>query len=553
MTDSAAPPDPPPAPARGGSGLVGGAVLIAAVTVAARLAGFGRVVVFARTVGPTCLGDVYTTANTVPNIVFDIVAGGALSSLVVPLLAGRFAANDPARAADAGREARQIVGGLLSWMLLLLVPVAVAGGLLAHPLMSLLVGSGSGRCDRAAEVALGARMLAVFAPQIVLYGVGIVLAGVLQARRRFLGPALAPLLSSLVVIATYLGFRVLTSRVTLSTHLHADTWLLAGGTTVGVLALSLPLAWPAVRGWGVRPTLRFPPGVAAAVRRLAVSGAVVIASQDLATAVVLRLANSRGIAGSVVVYNLTWTVFQLPWAILAVPIATSSFPALAAAWDQRRLPVYDEVLAGATRGILVLVTVAAAALIAVAPPAARVLVAGAPGVVDPGVLARSLVALAPGVVGYGLVALWSRARYAAADVWLPATAAAVGWLVAIVVDVLTAWRLSAASVTTGLAAGIAVGVTTTGALLAVPVLRRLNDQRRTLARTGAVAAVAAGLGGVAGRAACNALPVTGPAGSLGETVAGGLACLVVAAGMIAVLDRQLLLLPLARRGGGRRG
>jgi putative peptidoglycan lipid II flippase len=62
--------------------------------VLARAAGFARVIVFARTVGPSCLGDTYFTANTVPNIVFDIVAGGALSSLVVPLIAPAAVAGD---------------------------------------------------------------------------------------------------------------------------------------------------------------------------------------------------------------------------------------------------------------------------------------------------------------------------------------------------------------------------------------------------------------------------------------------------------------------------
>jgi len=70
------------------------AVMIACVTIAARLAGFARVIVFARIVGPSCLGDTYFTANTVPNIIFDIVAGGALSSLVVPVLAGPAAAGE---------------------------------------------------------------------------------------------------------------------------------------------------------------------------------------------------------------------------------------------------------------------------------------------------------------------------------------------------------------------------------------------------------------------------------------------------------------------------
>ena len=59
----------------------------------------------------------------------------------------------------------------------------------------------------AATTDVGAGMLRVFAPQIPLYGVGIVLAGLLQAHRRFAWPVLAPLLSSVVVIATYAALR----------------------------------------------------------------------------------------------------------------------------------------------------------------------------------------------------------------------------------------------------------------------------------------------------------------------------------------------------------
>ena len=62
--------------------------MIGVITVVARLVGFGRQVVFAHTVGTTCLGTAYTTANMVPNIIYDIVLGGALSSVVVPVLAG---------------------------------------------------------------------------------------------------------------------------------------------------------------------------------------------------------------------------------------------------------------------------------------------------------------------------------------------------------------------------------------------------------------------------------------------------------------------------------
>src|SRR6185312_13102977 len=92
---------------------------------------------------------------------------------------------------------------LLTWAATLLVPVMLLGVLLTHPLIRLLVGGGHPGCSAATEVAVGARMLAVFMPQVVIYAVAVILIGVLQGHRRFLGPALGPLVSSLVVIAAY--------------------------------------------------------------------------------------------------------------------------------------------------------------------------------------------------------------------------------------------------------------------------------------------------------------------------------------------------------------
>src|SRR5664279_3021237 len=316
-TDSAAGP-------KAGVGLARAAVAIGLVTVAARVVGLGRTVVLARTVGTTCLGDTYLTANTVPNIVFEIVAGGALASLVVPVLAG------PVQVGDSA-AARRTASALLTWAVLLLTPLAVAGALLARPVMSVLVGGQVGGqpvggCDRTAQVAVGARMLLVFAPQVVLYGVGIVLTGVLQAHRRFLGPALAPLLSSLVVIAAYLAYAAQGGAGEKLASLPPGQELtLSVGTTLGVAALSLSLLVPLRRtGLRLRPELRFPPGVAVRVRRLALAGAAALAAQQVSVAVGLRLANG-GPGGSVIVYALATTVFLLPWAVLAVPLAPTAW------------------------------------------------------------------------------------------------------------------------------------------------------------------------------------------------------------------------------------
>ena len=64
------------------AGLAGATALITALTVVARLAGFGRTFVVARTVGDGALANIYNAANTIPNIVFELVAGGALGNLV---------------------------------------------------------------------------------------------------------------------------------------------------------------------------------------------------------------------------------------------------------------------------------------------------------------------------------------------------------------------------------------------------------------------------------------------------------------------------------------
>ena len=100
-----------------GRGLARTALVIAGITVLARLAGFARTLAFGRTVSASCVGSVYQTANTIPNIVFDLVAGGMLSALVVPIMAPAFAAGDRDR---AGR----LASALLTWAVIVLVPIA---------------------------------------------------------------------------------------------------------------------------------------------------------------------------------------------------------------------------------------------------------------------------------------------------------------------------------------------------------------------------------------------------------------------------------------------
>src|SRR5262249_11441178 len=161
---------------------------------------------FAGTVKTSCLSAAYVTANLVPNVIYDIVLGGALTAIVVPILARPAERSEPA-AGPGAAEVSTISSALLTWTVVILAPVRLALALAAGPVVSLLMPANpASGCQRAALVPIASGMLAVFAPQILLYGLAVVLYGILQAHRKFAAPALAPILSSVVVMGAYALF-----------------------------------------------------------------------------------------------------------------------------------------------------------------------------------------------------------------------------------------------------------------------------------------------------------------------------------------------------------
>ncbi len=493
-----------------GFGIGRAAAMIAALTVVARVLGLVRTVVFAKTVGATCLGTAYITANTLPNIVYDIVLGGALTSIMVPVLArpATRSGRDPAAAA----EVRQTSSALLTWTILILVPVSVAIAVAAGPIASLLnPANARDHCAQGPLVAVTGHMLAVFAPQIVLYGLAVVLYGILQAHRRFAGPAVAPVVSSVVVIAAYLAFVPLGGRDTgnlVALPLSAKL-LLSVGTTAGVAALALTAAWPAWRlRIRVRPTVRFPPGIARRAGGLAAFGIVALLAEDVSQLVVIVLANGHGTSAAIVLYQYGWQVFEAVYAVLAVSIAVSAFPALSV----REGDEFDETAAASVRAVLLMSFLGTALMLAVAVPAAHFL-ASQPGQVLQ--LETGLALFAPGLAGYGLVASLSRVLLVTGRTRMAALAVAAGWLIVIVADVVLVILAPARLVVAMLAVGNTVGLTIAGLALVLAV--RQAPGPAALAGVGRVAlaglfatVVGGAAGGGAGAALIAVVPSAGP-------------------------------------------
>jgi putative peptidoglycan lipid II flippase len=520
-------------------GLAGAAVLIGVVTVLARIAGFGRIVVFSQTVKTSCLGQAYYTANQVPNIVFEIVAGGALAGMVVPVLAG------PAERGDR-EHVNRTTSALLTWMAVALVPLSALGVVLAHPIMGALVRGNLDQCSRVGIVTVGAHMLAVFAPQILLYGFTVVLYGVLQAHRRFVAPALAPLVSSLVVMGAYLAYVPLGRghQQDLSTLPRNAELMLSLGTTAGVAVLVVTAGVAAVRlRLRIRPTLRFPEGTAVRVRRLAIAGLATVAAQQLSAVAVVVL-SGHGTVGALADYQYAWALFLLPWAVLAVPVATSAFPMLSARVSAGETEEFDRITASTTRAIVLVSCAGAAGLAAVAVPVATYLDHDA----VPAVLARAVLAFAPGLLGYGFVAHLGRVLFACHRGRDSAGATVAGWLVVIVADLVLVFALPRDWVVAGLAFGNTAGMTVAGALLLAALVRvRGRGVLTGLGRATAAGAAGAVAGGAAGYAVAAAIDASGRLTSIGAAVAAGLTACAVFALVTYTLDGRDLKAVIRRR------
>lgn len=464
------------------------ATLIAVLTVVSRVIGFGRTWVLTLAVGQTDLGAVYASANAIPNIVFEIVAGGAMAALVVPLLAGSVATGDK-------RKTQETTSALLSWVLALLTPLAVLIAVAADVVIRLVAGDSW----TPQQLDVGADMLRVFAIQIPLYGLGVVLIGVLQAHRRFAWPVIAPLLSSIVVIATYVAFAAYDgAQADLAQASSTGIMILAVGTTLGVVVLSGCLLIPfRTLGLQLRPHWRFDNP---AVRGLALSGLLTVVAQQLATLLALRLANDAdagdgpgGIQGTALVFTVAQTVYFLPWSVLAVPAATAAYPTLAEAAATRDEAAYQGTLARTARGVMLLSCLGAALLAGVAGPAAQFLSHNA----DPAPLAWGLAAYAPGLIGFGLAALLSRALYARSEQRAAAIAFLLGWGTAAVAMPILSAILPPAQRVAALGLGTSIGMTVLGAVLVIQ-LHRSGATMPGLARAGVAGLVAALVGAAAG-------------------------------------------------------
>ncbi len=484
-----------------GEGIARGAIVVASMTILSRILGLVRTLVFSQTVGAGCLGTAYVTANQVPDLLYNLILGGALTSAMVPVLArsAERAGTDPQERARVG----QITSALLTWTLVIVVPLVLIIVATAGPIASLLNPSNpNASCVHADVVAVTGNMLRVFAPQALLYGLSVVLYGLLQSYRRFAAVSIAPGISSLVLIACYLAYVPLDKGLPLSRLPLSAELVLSVGTTLGIATLvvvTVPPVW--LLHLKLRPVFRFPPGVARRAGGLALVGIIELVLIDVDSLVTIALANGRGTTGALVVFNYASQVFNTISAVLALSIVVSAFPVLSA----RTGPDFERTSAGSTRAVLLLSWLGTAVTAAIAVPAAYVL-AKEPAQVSQ--LTWTFVLYGLGIAGACVIANLSRVMFVIGRLKVAAAALGGGWLVAIVADVVLAELAPARLVPAALALGITIGQTVVAVPLVFVTRRICGPAAVRGTRHALVAGLVAGAAGAAvGVAVSLAVPL----------------------------------------------
>lgn len=497
---------------------------MAVATAVSRLTGFVRTVVLVAAIGLGLVGDAYNTANTLPNVVYELLLGGVLTSVIVPLLV-----HARERDEDDGLAYTQRLLSLLTVGLV----VATALAILIAPLLTYAYGIR----EDPEQVALANLLARILLVEIVFYGVGAMLGAILNSRQVFGPPAWAPVLNNLVVIATGIVFIAAHdgSPLTPVTITPGLVWLLGVGTTLGIVVQALAL-FPSLRRAGVRWAWRWDwrhAGLAEAGRLgLWVLGYVAVS--QVGFVVIMALANDAGRASGVgsSVYANASLLFQLPYGIAGVALLTALVPRMSQAAARSDTPaLVADLSLGARLSALALLPVSAL-LVALGPAIAVVAFARAQvDVAQAREVGIVLAASAFGLLPYAITLLQLRVFYAMKDARTPTLINLLMVAVRVPLCLLVPGLVPAEDVVLWLAVANSASFVVGAVVGEVWLRARLGrlETGRLLRTVGVLAVLSAAAGAVAWLVggAVESLPPPGALGSLAAVVAGSLSGAVV--------------------------
>jgi putative peptidoglycan lipid II flippase len=300
---------------------------MAAGTLASRLTGVLRDIALVAAIGTGIFSDTYSVANSIPNIIYILIAGGAINSVFIPALI-RHMEDD----VDDGKQFTDQLLTLVGLILIVIVVVTViAGGLIIHLYATSLW--------TPEEFDIATMFARWCLPQILFYGLYTLASQILNSRNSFALPMYAPIANNIVVVITALIFISVMSGVpNAQTVTTAQINLLGFGTTLGVIAQALILI-PALRkvGYNYKPNFKFRNVGNSKIGNLAkwtigfvlVNQITFLLVSNLTTlANVLVSANQNVVAVGFTSYQKAQLMMMLPHSIITVSVITALLPRL---------------------------------------------------------------------------------------------------------------------------------------------------------------------------------------------------------------------------------
>jgi putative peptidoglycan lipid II flippase len=346
--------------------------VMAVGTLASRVTGVLRDTVLTAALGLTIVRDAFALGNSLPNVIYILVVGGALNAVFVPQLVRRMKDDS-----DGGRA---YANALLSATGTVLLVLTVSAVLLAPWIVSLYATNGY----TAEQTALAVTFARYCLPQIFFYGLYTMLAQVLNARGHFAMPMFAPIANNVVAIATYTLYLVVVGGGPAQTGVLTpqETALLGIGTTAGVVVQALILIPVLVRtGYSFRYSRRWRGLGLTKAARLAGWTIGLVALNQIGFMVITRLATQANVSASeagqgavgLATYQTAYLIFILPHSVVTVSIVTALLPSLSRTVHSGRLREAAGEISRASRIIVLLVAPIAASLFLLGGPIASLL------------------------------------------------------------------------------------------------------------------------------------------------------------------------------------
>ena len=537
--------------------ILASSAVMAAGTVVSRMSGFVRSALLAAALGVSLHADLFNIANTIPTMLYILLAGGVFNAVLVPQLV-RSQKNDP----DGGAAYTNRVVTLAA---LFLGIVTVALVVAAPQVMSVFLDGRYDEPDRAAHLDSIVAFARFCLPQVFFYGMFVLVGQILNARGRF-GPMMwAPIANNVIavgVLVVYLlTYGPAQGAERVGPFTDGQEALLGAGSTLGIVVQLLVLV-PYLRkaGFTFRPRFDFRGTGLGHTLRLAVWTVLFVVVNQVAYTVVVRLASSgtadAGDGTGYSIYSSTFLIVMVPHSIVTVSLATAVLPALSARAADGDLAALATSLAGTLRTALAVVVPFAALLPVIALDLSHVIWGYGAAADAYDRYAPSLAVFGPGLVFFTVHYLVLRGFYALEQTrvvfLVQCVVAAVNITMAVTLVALTDDAATSPALVGAYAASYAVGSATSYLVLS----RRVGGLagRRTLRFVGrllVVTALATAVGGLAMWGLTTLLGDSWPAAALRVAVVTGLgaATFLVAARALRLSEVTDVLATLTRRFG----